>query len=208
MKRINQLDKLNREILKDNLKIRIAILCALAACTIGVFVWSVIKTDVIGFILDVILLGGFVFYLTCNIIVMPIENRRYKYRVLSEDDIREINDYINLLEGEKSNVAKREYLLEILQKNEEYLERERIRKEKTEKGEAVGFTLEELERFARENPTLEELKKEIGNATLEKVEENNLLNQESEKAAADSERQNIPTEDNGQKEEDINGFSL
>ena len=38
MKRINQLDKLNKEVLKDNVKIRIFILCALAACTIGVLV--------------------------------------------------------------------------------------------------------------------------------------------------------------------------
>ena len=54
---------------------------------------------------------------------MPIENRRYKYRTLTKEDIDEINAYINLLEGEKSNVSKREYLLEVLQKNEEYLER-------------------------------------------------------------------------------------
>lgn len=171
MKRINQLDKLNKEVLKDNVKIRIFILCALAACTIGVLVWSVIKIDVIGFILDVILLGGFIFYLTCNIIIMPIENRRYKYRTLTKEDIDEINAYINLLEGEKSNVSKREYLLKVLQKNEEYIERERIRKEKYDKGEALGFTLEELERFAKDNPTIEELKERIGNATLEKDEE-------------------------------------
>lgn len=191
MKRIGQLDKLNREVLKDNLKIRIAILCALAACTIGVLVWSIIKIDVIGFILDVILLGGFIFYLTCNIIVMPIENRRYKYRTLSEEDKKEINDYINLIEGEKSNKAKREYLLEILQKNEEYLERERIRKEKADKGEAVGFTLEELERFAKENPTIEELKKKIGKATLEKDEDGSDTKDKIENIASEDDRQDI-----------------
>lgn len=195
MKRINQLDKLNREVLKDNLKIRIVILCLLAACTVGVLVWSIIKTDIIGYILDVILLGGFVFYLTCNIMIMPIENRRYKYRTLSEEDIKEINEYINLLEGEKSNASKREYLLEILQKNEEYLERERIRKEKADKGEAVGFTLEELERFAKENPTIEELKKKIGNATLET----------DEPSSVDTDSQNADTEDDGWDDEGVNG---
>ena len=51
------------------------------------------------------------------------------------------------------------------------MERERIRKEKYDKGEALGFTLEELERFAKDNPTIEELKERIGNATLEKDEE-------------------------------------
>ena len=83
MKRVGDLDKLNREVLKDNVKIRITILTILAALTIGVFVYSVIKTDVIGFILDVILLGIFVFYLTCNIIIMPIENRRYTVREIA-----------------------------------------------------------------------------------------------------------------------------
>ena len=62
-------------------------------------------------------------------------------------------------------------MLEVLQKNEDYLERERIRKEKYDKGEALSFTLEELELFAKENPTIEELKERIGNATLEKDEE-------------------------------------
>lgn len=151
MKRINQLDKLNKEVLKDNVKIRIFILCALAACTIGVLVWSVIKIDVIGFILDVILLGGFIFYLTCNIIIMPIENRRYKYRTLTKEDIDEINAYINLLEGEKSNVSKREYLLDILKKYEEYQDREQKRKDKENTVKSDEITLEDLERFALEN---------------------------------------------------------
>ncbi len=181
MKRINQLDKLNKEVLKDNVKIRIFILCALAACTIGVLVWSVIKIDVIGFILDVILLGGFIFYLTCNIIIMPIENRRYKYRTLTKEDIDEINAYINLLEGEKSNVSKREYLLEVLQKNEEYLERERIRKEKYDKGEALVFTLEELELFAKEKPSIDDMKRELDLAVLVGAEKSAEQNTEIDK---------------------------
>lgn len=156
MRRINQLGKLNREVLKDNVKIRIAILTVLAACTVGVLVWSIIKTDVIGYILDVLLLAMFVFYLTCNIIIMPIEHRKYKYRNLSESDIEEINAYINLLEGEKSNVAKRSDLIMLIDKHDEYVKREEERKTKRESGESTEFTLEELERFARENPSSEE----------------------------------------------------
>lgn len=156
MRRINQLGKLNREVLKDNVKIRITILTVLAACTVGVLVWSIIKTDVIGYILDVLLLAMFVFYLTCNIIIMPIEHRKYKYRNLSESDIEEINAYINLLEGEKSNVAKRSDLIMLIDKHDEYVKREEERKTKRESGESTEFTLEELERFARENPSSEE----------------------------------------------------
>lgn len=151
MKRVGDLDKLNREVLKDNVKIRITILTILAALTIGVFVYSVIKTDVIGFILDVILLGIFVFYLTCNIIIMPIENRRYKSRFMTDEDVKEINDYLNLIENEKSNVSKKEYLLDILKKYEEYQDREQKRKDKENTVKSDEITLEDLERFALEN---------------------------------------------------------
>ncbi len=149
-KRIYELNKVQQDVLKDNIKVRITVLAILGVFTLGVLIYNIIKFDVLFFILDLVLLAIFIVDLVFNISVREIEKRKYRYKFLTDDDIFEINTYINLIGDNKNNFAKKQYLEKILKMHNEYLEKEK-QKELSPKNEDEEINLEELEKFAKEN---------------------------------------------------------
>ncbi len=149
-KRIYELNKVQQDVLKDNIKVRITVLAILGIFTLGVLIYNIIKFDVLFFILDLVLLAIFIVDLVFNISVREIEKRKYRYKFLTDDDIFEINTYINLIGDNKNNFAKKQYLEKILKMHNEYLEKEK-QKELSPKNEDEEINLEELEKFAKEN---------------------------------------------------------
>ena len=149
-KRIYELNKVQQDVLKDNIKVRITVLAILGVFTLGVLIYNIIKFDVLFFILDLVLLAIFIVDLVFNMSVREIEKRKYRYKFLTDDDIFEINTYINLIGDNKNNFAKKQYLEKILKMHNEYLEKEK-QKELSHKNEDEEINLEELEKFAKEN---------------------------------------------------------
>lgn len=149
-KRIYELNKVQQDVLKDNIKVRITVLAILGVFTLGVLIYNIIKFDVLFFILDLVLLAIFIVDLVFNISVREIEKRKYRYKFLTDDEIFEINTYINLIGDNKNNFAKKQYLEKILKMHNEYLEKEK-QKELSPKNEDEEINLEELEKFAKEN---------------------------------------------------------
>lgn len=149
-KRIYELNKVQQDVLKDSIKVRIAVLAILGVFTLGVLIYNILRFDVLVFILDLVLLAIFIVDLVFNISVREIEKRKYRYKLLTDDDIFEINTYINLIGDNKNNFAKKQYLEKILKMHNEYLEKEK-QKEQSHKIENEEINLEELENFAKEN---------------------------------------------------------
>lgn len=149
-KRIYELNKVQQDVLKDSIKVRIAVLAILGVFTLGVLIYNILRFDVLFFILDLVLLAIFIVDLVFNISVREIEKRKYRYKLLTDDDIFEINTYINLIGDNKNNFAKKQYLEKILKMHNEYLEKEK-QKEQSPKSENEEINLEELEKFAKEN---------------------------------------------------------
>lgn len=149
-KRIYELNKVQQDVLKDSIKVRIAVLAILGVFTLGVLIYNILKFDVLFFILNLVLLAIFIVDLVFNISVREIEKRKYRYKLLTDDDIFEINTYINLIGDNKNNFAKKQYLEKILKMHNEYLEKEK-QKEQSPKSENEEINLEELEKFAKEN---------------------------------------------------------
>lgn len=150
MKRIYDLNKVQQDVLKDSPKVRITVLVILGLFTLGLLIYNIIKFDVLFFILDLLLLGIFITDLVFNITILEVEKRKYRYKLLTDDDIFEINTYINLIGDNKNNFAKKQYLEKILKMHNEYVEKEKQKSEKP-KDESEDFDLEELEKFAKEN---------------------------------------------------------
>ena len=167
-KRIYELNKVQQDVLKDNIKVRITVLAILGIFTLGVLIYNIIKFDVLFFILDLVLLAIFIVDLVFNISVREIEKRKYRYKFLTDDDIFEINTYINLIGDNKNNFAKKQYLEKILKMHNEYLEKEK-QKEQSPKSENEEINLEELEKFAKEN--------NLEYDSLDKSEDNSEENQ-------------------------------
>lgn len=167
-KRIYELNKVQQDVLKDNIKVRITVLAILGVFTLGVLIYNIIKFDVLFFILDLVLLAIFIVDLVFNISVREIEKRKYRYKFLTDDDIFEINTYINLIGDNKNNFAKKQYLEKILKMHNEYLEKEK-QKEQSPKSENEEINLEELEKFAKEN--------NLEYDSLDKSEDNSEENQ-------------------------------
>lgn len=149
-KRIYELNKIQQDVLKDSPKVRISVLVILGAFTLGLLIYNIIRFDVLFFILDLVLLAIFIVDLTFNISIRGIEQRKYRYKLLTDDDIFEINTYIDLIGDNKNNFAKKQYLEKILKMYNEYIEKEK-QKSQAPKDESEVFDLEEIERFAKEN---------------------------------------------------------
>lgn len=167
-KRIYELNKVQQDVLKDSIKVRIAVLAILGVFTLGVLIYNILRFDVLFFILDLVLLAIFIVDLVFNISVREIEKRKYRYKLLTDDDIFEINTYINLIGDNKNNFAKKQYLEKILKMHNEYLEKEK-QKEQSPKNEDEEINLEELEKFAKEN--------NLDYDSLDKSEDNSEENQ-------------------------------
>lgn len=149
-KRIYDLNRIQQDVLKDSPKVRISVLVILGLFILGVLIYNIIKFDVLFFVLDLILLGIFVFYLVCNVTVREVEQRKYRYKQLDDDDLYEIRLYIDLIGKNKNNYAKKQYLEKILKRYEDFKESEKKKIETPEEKREV-FDLEEIERFAKEN---------------------------------------------------------
>lgn len=149
-KRIYELNKIQQDVLKDSPKVRISVLVILGAFTLGLLIYNIIRFDVLFFILDLVLLAIFIVDLAFNISIRGVEQRKYRYKLLTDDDIFEINTYIDLIGDNKNNFAKKQYLEKILKMYNEYIEKEK-QKSQAPKDESEEFSLEELEKFAREN---------------------------------------------------------